>query len=70
MLGINLSKCPFCGGPGQILDKSDYNFNTEPRTFFHVGCTTSDCIMYIADVDKGYESEEEAFDAWERRVPT
>ena len=54
---MELKACPFCGGKAEI-----YEAEFEGKTFFTVGCENCNITT------QGYETEEDAATAWNRRV--
>ena len=55
-----LKPCPFCGKPGRIVKGFVFPIA--------VGCDTPICHNYIGKDSRGYETEEEATEAWNTRV--
>lgn len=53
-----LKPCPFCGGTAMVSLNSVYGFVP--------WCENPDCILN--DLTHGYNSVEEAIEAWNRRV--
>lgn len=53
-----LKSCPFCGAEGDIT----YNYDKK----FAPYCTNDDC--FLNTLDYGFETEQEAIDAWNRRT--
>ena len=53
---FGIKNCPFCGGASDVW-QTDQDF--------WVRCTNVDCAI---EQNKFYDSEEEAIEAWNRRV--
>lgn len=53
-----LKSCPFCGAEGDIT----YNYDKK----FSPYCINNDC--FLNELDHGFETEQEAIDAWNRRA--
>lgn len=53
-----LKPCPFCGGEATLSYNTAYGFCP--------WCDNTDCILN--DLTHGYETEEEAIEAWNRRA--
>ena len=53
-----LKSCPFCGAEGDIT----YNYDKK----FSPYCINND--RFLNELDHGFETEQEAIDAWNRRA--
>lgn len=53
-----LKPCPFCGAEGDI----NYNYDKK----FAPYCINEDC--FLNELDHGFETEQEAIEAWNRRI--
>ena len=62
----NLRPCPFCGK--QVFLKTDARYQSGNEiTAYEVVCMNPECIIYKCD-NKYYRSENQAFQAWNRRT--
>lgn len=58
-----LRRCPFCGAEANLVKvRSGKNFRYAP------GCTTDKCMGHWWVTGKGFFSEAEAIEAWNRRT--
>ena len=58
-----LKLCPFCGSKAEVIKtRSGRNFRYSP------GCNTQWCMGHWWMTGKGFETEEKAIEAWNRRA--
>lgn len=65
MTNIELKFCPFCGGEAEIVWDIGTSYNSFPEENYHVSCIKCGCD--IGGVF-GFETEEEAAEAWNKRA--
>lgn len=71
-----LKPCPFCGGDSEIKDDGYWNVEFDNLTMAETDCDIKSPDMYWAECEAChslsgyYETEEEAVDAWNRRIMT
>ena len=58
---MTLKSCPFCGGKAGLIHKSESTDGLFPEEWW-VACTQCRAMT------KRYNDEDEAWDAWDRRV--
>ena len=61
-----LKPCPFCGGKAVLKETYRYIGHGESIPQYFVKCGNAYCDLYVATCNR--DSEEEAIDAWNRRV--
>lgn len=61
-----LKPCPFCGGNAKLIETYKYVGLSKPIPRYFVRCDNDDCNVYVATCNS--DTEEEAIEAWNRRV--
>lgn len=66
-----LRPCPFCGGNARIrdlYDVVDWTDDDEPITKLRLVCECSEDECLVSPVTDSFDTEEDAIEAWNRRV--
>ena len=63
---IKLKPCPFCGGAAEIVWEVDAGYYFAEESY-HTRCKDCGCNLG-GGVLEGFETEEEAAEAWNRRA--